>query len=621
MALKKIVPTWDNPGLTELKSKSLYDWCTENGEYGQKLIKEYSKKNKIAIHKIARSSNKDVTWECSVCGTEWHITVSERTGKNKRKCPECVKKKKLESSLGTFMDNNKDIGKKLKQEFSSKNAINPYEVGHRSNKVVTWKCSTCGYEWNAMISSRTNGSNCPACVNQVVIPERNTFKFWCETHGDYGKRMLSEFSSKNEFGPDEITLGTSKIVLWECSTCRYEWTAPVRNRTRDNFTGCPACSGRVAILGKNTFLDWCNENGEYGKQLLNEYMDKNEYAPDKITAKNTNKVWWHCSFCEKEWEAYLRNRTSMKAGCPYCQRIGTSLGEQIIYYLLKRELPQYEVMNRYKFSGKYEIDIYIPKLKFGIEYSGFIWHKSDQLLERDRNKRNVFIENELDVQYILEYCDSEREDIYKMYYDHAFERQVTGINIESAAKYIQDYLLGKYNINIDISLTGEELAQCREKSSNKERLELEDTVLRLHKEEKSVKEISEITAKNEDIIRNILRKLRDIDKLPRDEELAEKIRAGQIKGKEVGNLEVLILHKMTGFSLRKMSDTFNMNFNSIKRRIKEAEQIYSVDSLYGITQSFKMGIPLDELVTDLELDLETIKQAYDIYQKYELWKY
>ena len=49
------------------------------------------------------------------------------------------------------------------------------------------------------------------------------------------------------------------------------------------------------------------------------------------------------------------------------------------------------VENRYKIDNK-EIDIYIPELKFGIEYDGIYFHNSKKSLDKEKRK-NVFFNN------------------------------------------------------------------------------------------------------------------------------------------------------------------------------------------------------------------------------------
>ena len=75
----------------------------------------------------------------------------------------------------------------------------------------------------------------------------------------------------------------------------------------------------AATLNKNGSLyDWCQKNGEYGQQLLNEYVDEHIDIKN-IQCKSTKKVKWKCSRCNKEWEATVYNRTERRTGCKECK--------------------------------------------------------------------------------------------------------------------------------------------------------------------------------------------------------------------------------------------------------------------------------------------------------------
>ena len=63
---------------TTIKGKSLFDWCNENGKCGQKLLAEYSSKNKLIPEKMSAGSNKKAYWKCSTCGYEWGGAVVKK---------------------------------------------------------------------------------------------------------------------------------------------------------------------------------------------------------------------------------------------------------------------------------------------------------------------------------------------------------------------------------------------------------------------------------------------------------------------------------------------------------------------------------------------------------------
>ena len=53
----------------------------------------------------------------------------------------------------------------------------------------------------------------------------------------------------------------------------------------------------------------------------------------------------------------------------------TSFNEQAIYYYVRKYFN--DCINRYREKG-FEIDVYIPSLKLGIEYDGYPWHNDTE---------------------------------------------------------------------------------------------------------------------------------------------------------------------------------------------------------------------------------------------------
>ena len=118
-------------------------------------------------------------------------------------------------------------------------SITPETVAFKSNKKVFWKCKKCGYKWQSVIGSRSNGINCPACAGQKVNLGFNDFK--TTTNFTY---LLEEWDYKknNKIGitPENITAGSKKKVNWICRKCGHSWEATVNSRNDGH--GCPECS-------------------------------------------------------------------------------------------------------------------------------------------------------------------------------------------------------------------------------------------------------------------------------------------------------------------------------------------------------------------------------------------
>lgn len=113
--------------------------------------------------------------------------------------------------------------------------------------------------------------------------------------------------------------------------------------------------------------------------------DKNKEKPEDMYPYSGKKVYWTCAFNpEHKWKAVISNRTKRLQGCPICgKQRKSSFPEQAIYYYMKKVFPDCE--NRFRIGG-WEIDIWIPTLKTGIEYNG-IFHTLYQREELDARKK------------------------------------------------------------------------------------------------------------------------------------------------------------------------------------------------------------------------------------------
>ena len=108
---------------------------------------------------VTSFSKKDVWWICDQ-GHEWHDSVAHRNDKTvNRNCPYCSNHRASEENnlLISFPD--------LCEEWDyNKNLKSPSDYTYGSSDKVYWKCKECGYEWQALIYSRTcNNTGCPNC--------------------------------------------------------------------------------------------------------------------------------------------------------------------------------------------------------------------------------------------------------------------------------------------------------------------------------------------------------------------------------------------------------------------------------------------------------------------------
>lgn len=238
------------------KSKSLYDWCMEQGDFGDKIIRGWVGKdcdnNDINIHEVSFGSAIRARLKCEN-KHEWDVKIASLTY-NKVWCPHCnIEKRKTvkdyNKSLHAWCLENREIGSKILREWTGIDedgkVLDINKVAKYSNIKVLWRCSN-NHTWYALISSRTSmKSGCPYCSSKIASIDNNLLT-WCNQNGAYGKLILSEWVgedvSSNKVDITKILPGTGLEVKWRCSN-GHEWSTAVHNRTNINRPrGCPHCA-------------------------------------------------------------------------------------------------------------------------------------------------------------------------------------------------------------------------------------------------------------------------------------------------------------------------------------------------------------------------------------------
>lgn len=120
--------------------------------------------------------------------------------------------------------------------------------------------------------------------------------------------LLSEWSPKNTLQPNDVSFGSDKKVLWSC-VLNHEWTASISNRARLG-TGCPYCSGNLALAG---FNDLQTVNPELAKS----WSKNNVLGSHEVLPKAKAKYLWACGLGH-EWDESPHARSSRIDSCPIC---------------------------------------------------------------------------------------------------------------------------------------------------------------------------------------------------------------------------------------------------------------------------------------------------------------
>ncbi|WP_216638204.1 zinc-ribbon domain-containing protein, partial [Brevibacillus brevis] len=277
------------------------------------------------------------------------------------------------------MSKENSLGAKFPQllnewNYDENGSLNPFEVSYGSKKVISWKCSM-GHLYEATVNSRTNKRNqtgCPYCSGKKV----SSANCLAIVKPDLATEWHPE--KNNTLTPFDVSYGSKKIVWW-LGRCGHEYRRSISSRALANYD-CPSCKGKKATNEVNLLA--------LNPDLASEWHPtKNSYPPDSVRPYSHKKAWWLCKKCGHEWETTIIGRKDGKS-CPRCKSyLHTSFPEQAIYYYFKSIFK--DTVNRFKFNDNkvnFEIDVYIPSLRLGIEYDGY-WHINKS--ERDELKNEV----------------------------------------------------------------------------------------------------------------------------------------------------------------------------------------------------------------------------------------
>ena len=393
-----------------------------------------TKNGDLTPDKFSAKSNAKVWWKCNQCGKEWQTSIGNRA--NGTGCPTCAKHeggkkhtKFVIQSKGSLNDKYPFLA--LEWHIEKNAPLLPQEVASGSAKKVWWKCSKCGYEWLMAINKRTSrGSGCPNCRNEMFAKKYRSGLV--KKNGsliDNHPEIASEwnYEKNGNLLPEEMTSTSGAQIWWKCSF-GHEWQSSIDSRIRYK-TGCPFCSGRLAITGENDLLTTHPEIAAEWHPTKNGDLKPSDFkiGSDKI-------VWWKC-IRGHEWKTNIYHR--QETGCPECiKEKFTSFPEQAILFYVGKSFPN--VKNRYMLDNSIEIDIYIPEFSIAIEYDGAIFHNTKAGLDRDLRKYIYLRERGICLIRVRESIDrmfSENiADVYLGYDDNKNNRNLEKILYDLSAE-------------------------------------------------------------------------------------------------------------------------------------------------------------------------------------------
>ena len=342
------------------------DLATLNPE----LAKEWHPtKNRKTPSDVTLGSNEAVWWLCQTCGHEWKISTNSRAGVKKSGCPRCAAQFKTSFAEQAIYYYLREIFPDTKnREIVNKNEIDIYipsrkigieydgawyhkseitkrreerkntnlkKLGIRLFRIKEVKNSNRGV-WNENDVFYYSVDNVSQYLNEIILKvimniypdismdvsvDRDRMKILelyklerfenslTQKHPDLAKEWHPTKNGK--LTPDMFTPGSQEKVWWVCKY-GHEWKAKISHRC--SGSGCPTCANRRVEAG-------FNDLASINKKLTEEWnFEKNmPLLPSQVTAGSGRKVWWKCTVCGHEWQAYVCDR-NRGMGCPECAK-------------------------------------------------------------------------------------------------------------------------------------------------------------------------------------------------------------------------------------------------------------------------------------------------------------
>jgi hypothetical protein len=253
----------------------------------------------------------------------------------------------------------------------SKILVKVTDLPSGSDVKVTKVCDDCGDQllqpYGGIITRRKVNNNKDRCFNCGNVYKQNKIKeqapsyersleFWSLSNN---KKLLSEFSEKNNKIPRNISYGSSKEYLWSCIECSGEYKVSVAKKTTGGQE-CPYCMGKKVLIG---FNDLFTTHPNVADLLHDSSIGyKRSFGSNKTEE-------FKCKDCDTIAKKKICEVVIRGFHCPKCSD-GLSYPEKFMYSILSQLKIDFETQKQFEWSKKKRYDFYIKEPNTIIEVHG-----------------------------------------------------------------------------------------------------------------------------------------------------------------------------------------------------------------------------------------------------------
>lgn len=377
---------------------------------------------------------------------DWRKKIEEIKEEDEKLGKKRIKRKK--NLLNYALENNMEY---ILDDWNyENNELLPEEIGSQSEKKIMWKliyyCFETGYhifEWQSSSAAKITGAECPFLNNREIRQEYNDLQTYAKNNNMEYLLKEWDYEANDELLPSQIGYKDSyKKIWWKIyekhpitnKLIELKWTATIYDRTINKFN-CPYLTGHKVYSG-------FNDLNTLRQDIVKEwnYEKNGDLTPKQVSIGSNKSVYWKCSKCGHEWKAKIYERVNRGYACPECAKSSqTSFPEYAIMYYLQKYVKNIE--HSYKELG-FELDIYLPDLRIGIEYDGSYWHK--EKIKNDLIKNKKCKELNIQLYRFRENLDSLNDDSI----DILCTENTKSLNV-SIKQLIQNMFNENLNVNVD----------------------------------------------------------------------------------------------------------------------------------------------------------------------------
>lgn len=186
----ELIETYDILKIPELRESSinLYEWCSQNGERGKRILTEFNNGENFPInaYDISKGTDMKMKFRCNTCQRISEQYVSSKTSECDCKCKYCAGQSEEISLQEWCLKEPTGYGKRLLQEYIQGNNPTPTDkITYSSHQKAYFRCSNCDSINYESITTRTSKKRkyCIKCTPESTSFGEQLILKWLQCQG------------------------------------------------------------------------------------------------------------------------------------------------------------------------------------------------------------------------------------------------------------------------------------------------------------------------------------------------------------------------------------------------------------------------------------------------------